>query len=333
MIPTQTLNRFILAEERQHKDASGTLSDLLTSIGLGIKLISRLVTTAGLNGLTQYTDQTNVQGEIVHQLDQEADRILIELLGSSGHFGSVVSEERDDVIVTEDGREHAKYVVAFDPLDGSSNIGTNIPVGTIFAIFRKREASRSASFDDYLQSGRNLVAAGYSVYGAKTTLVYTCGNGAHGFTLDPTIGEFILTERSIRVPEKGNTFSVNEGYWSLWPENVSSAVHELKTGAGPGGKPYSGRYVGSLVADFDRTLRKGGIFMHPANSKRERGKLRLLYECLPLAFVMEQAGGVAWDGRQNILDIVPSSIHERCPFLAGGRVEVEWLQERLARQV
>jgi fructose-1,6-bisphosphatase I len=226
-IPTQTLNRFILAEERQHEGASGELSDLLASIGLGVKLISRAVTTAAFAGMHGYTDKENVQGEIVHQLDEEADDILIEILSSSGHFGSVVSEERDEVVASEVGHDTARYVVAFDPLDGSSNIGSNIPVGTIFAVFRKTDDGRSAGLDDYLQPAKNLVAAGYSVYGAMTSFVYTSGSGVHGFTFDPGIGEFILTERDIRVPESGSIYSVNEGYQSLWDAKTRSSVEEF----------------------------------------------------------------------------------------------------------
>jgi fructose-1,6-bisphosphatase I len=310
-------------EEQKYPGSTGELSMLLSSIALGIKIIGNLVATAGFKGLSGYSGNVNVQGEQTHRLDEEADETLVGILGSSGHFGSLVSEERDEVVESEYQAEGAKYVVAFDPLDGSSNIGSNIPVGTIFTIFRKRNGNRRAFTDDFLQSGRSIVAAGYSVYGAKTSFVYSCGNGVHGFTLDPNIGEFMLTEKNIRMPDKGNIYSVNEGAAKDWTPDVASFVAALK-----GKESYTSRYVGSLVADFDRNLRKGGIFLHPANSKHPRGKLRLLYECMPLAYIAEQAGGMASNGLKNILDIQPRNIHERCPFIVGGKYEIEMFNGR-----
>ncbi|NDC39529.1 MAG: fructose-1,6-bisphosphatase, partial [Proteobacteria bacterium] len=221
MIPTTTLTRFILAEERKHTGATGELSDLISAIALGVKFISKLVTTSGVSDLSGYTGKVNVQGEATKILDEQSDEVLVELLGSSGHFGLLVSEERDAVVGTRVNRETAKYVVAFDPLDGSSNLGSNIPVGTIFTIFRKREAGVPAEVRDFLQPGRNIVAAGYAVYGAKTTFVYSSGTGVHGFTLDPSIGEFILTEERLQSPARGKTYSVNEGNASLWSDDVA----------------------------------------------------------------------------------------------------------------
>ena len=220
-------------------------------------------------------------------------------------------------------------MVAFDPLDGSSNIGTNFPVGTIFCIFRKRDGSAPASENDFLQAGSCVVAAGYTVYGAQTTFVYSCGDGVHSFTLDPYIGEYILSEENLTVPEKGEIYSVNEGYWSLWDEKLCRLVDYLKRSEGGAG--YTTRYVGSLVADFDRTLRKGGLFMHPANKKRPAGKLRLLYECLPLAFIAEQAGGFASNGEQSVLSLSASSIHDRSAFYVGGKFEQRLIEEFLVR--
>lgn len=323
-IPTETLNRFILRAESKHPDASGELSDLLTAIGLGVKMIGRLVATAGFRGLQGYSGSVNVQGEKTYKLDEEADSILVELLGSSGHFGSLVSEERDGAIETASVKKGAKYVVAFDPLDGSSNIGSNIPVGTIFTIFKIKDPINGANLSDFLQVGSQVVAAGYSVYGAKTSFVYSAGNGVHGFTLDPAIGEFILTEESMKMPERGEIYSVNEGYWQIFPEEVRQAITALKSNQSPSGKPYTGRYVGSLVADFDRNLRKGGIFMHPHTTDRPQGKLRLLYECIPLAFIAEQAGARAVDGKTDILKIEPEKIHQRSSFIVGGVSEIEW---------
>ncbi|RMD85267.1 MAG: class 1 fructose-bisphosphatase [Candidatus Dadabacteria bacterium] len=329
MIPTITLNRFIRQEEKAHPYATGELTDLLYSIGLAVKMISHLVATAGYKGLHGYTDKVNIQGEIVHKLDQEADEILMEILSSCGHFGSLVSEERDQVVTTPFESKVAKYAVAFDPLDGSSNIGSNIPVGTIFTVFKRKTPEEPPGIDDMLQPGRNVVAAGYAVYGSMTSFVYTCGSGVHGFTLDPEIGEFVLTEEEIKIPESGSIYSVNEGYWELWDDKTRDAVRRLKESDNPLGKPYTSRYVGSLVSDFDRTLRRGGIFLHPANKKRERGKLRLLYECIPLSYIAHVAGGIGTDGSVNVIDIEPKSIHERCPLIIGSKKEVEWFLEIL----
>lgn len=331
MIPTNTLTRFILSEERKHPSATGELSDLISAIALGVKYISKLVASSGVSGLSGYTGKVNVQGEATKMLDEQSDEVLVELLGSSGHFGLLVSEERDTVVGTQINRDSAKYVVAFDPLDGSSNIGSNIPVGTIFTIFRKRSPGGSADVQDFLQSGRSIVAAGYSVYGARTTFVYSSGAGVHGFTLDPTIGEFVLTDENLRSPERGKTYSVNEGNSAEWGEDVSRFISALKNPDKSLGTPYSLRYAGSLVADFDRNLKNGGIFLYPADSKNRRGKLRLLYECMPLAFIAEQAGALATDGESNVLDIIPRDIHERCPLVIGSRHEVQWYLETRAK--
>lgn len=294
-------------------------------------MIAQLVATAGFHGMQGYTGKTNVQGEATQILDEESDKILHELLGSSGHFGLLVSEERDTVQVASEGSGHAKYVVAFDPLDGSSNLGSNIPVGTIFSIWRKRSNARQAAIEDFFQSGRNLVASGYTVYGAKTTFVYSSGSGVHGFTLDPNIGEYILTEENIASPARGKTYSANEGNSLSWDKQVNDFIAQLKREDRDRGSPYGARYVGSLVADFDRNLKKGGIFLYPADKKNPRGKLRLLYECMPLAFIAEQAGGRAIDGQRSVLDIVPGDIHERCPFIAGSKFEVDWYESLAAK--
>ncbi len=326
MIPTQTLSRFIHAKRLQFPDSTGELSDLLMSISLGVKLISQMVATAGIKGLHGYTGRTNVHGDDTQVLDEEADEVLVELLGSSGHFGLLVSEERDSVISTEANLNGGKYVLAFDPLDGSSNIGSSIPTGTIFCILQRKDLSRPATHEDFCQPGTKIVAAGYSVYGAKTSFVYSTGRGVHSFTLDPSIGEFVLTDEEIIIPRKGSIFSVNEGNYCWWDSGVKHFIQEIKDSNAHVEKPYSGRYVGSLVADFDRTLRKGGIFMYPVDSKRPKGRLRLLYECMPLAFILEQAGGRAVDGPRRVLDIVPGDIHDRCAFIAGGVHEVDWYQ-------
>ena len=322
MIPTQTLSRFIHSKRRLYPDSTGELSDLLVSISVGMKYISQMVATAGFKGLHGYTGKTNSHGEETRMLDEEADEVLVELLSSSRHFGLLVSEERDSVIETEAANGEGKYVLAFDPLDGSSNIGSNIPTGTIFCILRKKDLSKPASHDDFLQPGSRIVAAGYSVYGAKTSFVYSTGTGVHGFTLDPSLGEFVLTDENIRIPRSGSIYSVNEGNTCYWSERVRAFVDKLKEPTAAGEAPYSGRYVGSLVADFDRTLRKGGIFLYPTDSRRPAGRLRLLYECMPLAFIAEQAGGHAINGPHDVLALIPGDIHERSAFIAGSEQEV-----------
>jgi len=316
-----------MSEERKHKGATGELSDLLSAISLGIKYISSAVSSTRLSDASEYTGVKNSHGEDTKILDEQADEILVEILGSSGHFGLMVSEERDTVIGTLADSISSKYVVAFDPLDGSSNLGSNIPVGTIFTIFRKSELGRAAESTDFLKSGREIVAAGYAIYGTRTSFVYSSGAGVHGFVLDSTIGEFILSEREIKSPERGKVYSINEGNSAKWPAPVSRFVAGLKEHDSSRGTPYSLRYVGSLVADFDRNLRNGGIFLYPSDTKNPRGKLRLLYECMPLAFIAEQAGAVSFDGEKSILDILPNNIHERSPLYIGSSGEMRELIE------
>lgn len=326
MIPTQTLSRFIHSQRIKYPDSTGELSDLLVSISLGVKIISQMVATAGFKGLHGYTGETNVHGEEVKRLDEEADQVLVEVLGSSGHFGLLVSEERDSVIATDALHNEGKYVLAFDPLDGSSNIGSNIPTGTIFCILRKKDPSRQAALDDFRQPGASIVAAGYAVYGAKTSFVYSTGAGVHGFTLDPSIGEFVLTDENIKMPTRGSIYSVNEGNTAFWDQGVRDFVQCLKGERATPTGPYTGRYVGSLVADFDRTLRKGGIFIYPSDAKRPNGRLRLLYECMPLAFIAEQAGGSAINGVERIVNVTPTDIHQRSALIAGSAEEVAMYQ-------
>lgn len=326
MIPTQTLSRFIHSQRLKYPDSTGELSDLLVSISLGVKIISQMVATAGFKGLHGYTGETNVHGEEVKKIDEEADEVLVEVLGSSGHFGLLVSEERDTVISTDAQLSEGKYVLAFDPLDGSSNIGSSIPTGTIFCILRKKDPTRAAVLDDFRQPGTSIVAAGYAVYGAKTSFVYSTGAGVHGFTLDPSIGEFVLTDENITMPPSGAIYSVNEGNSAYWDEAVRDYVSCLKREDATPKGPYTGRYVGSLVADFDRTLRKGGVFLYPADSKRPNGRLRLLYECMPLAFIAEQAGGAAINGPGRVVDVVPKYIHERSALIIGSTSEVMMYQ-------
>jgi len=326
-----TLSQFIDREEHSHPGATGELSGLLNSIALGVKIISQIVSTAGFKGLHGYSDRVNIHGELTRTLDEEAHKVLEDILSASGHFGLLVSEERDAVIPTKLNSPQGdigKYVVAFDPLDGSSNIGTNIPVGTIFSIFKRKDLSKAPSEMDYLQKGTDLVAAGYSIYGAKTSFVYSTGRGVMDFTLDPTIGEFILTGENLKIPNKGGIYSVNEGYRGLFSESMLAFIESFKLDSSDRKTPYTARYVGSLVADFDRTLRNGGIFLYPKNRKHPEGRLRLLYECIPLGFIMKQAGGIAVHGLKNLTEIVPIGIHQRSSFVVGSPTEMGWyLQE------
>jgi fructose-1,6-bisphosphatase I len=357
MVPTKTLTSIIREEERKFPHSTGELSDLLTSIAVGLKYISHLVATAGFKGLYGYSGGSNIHQEKTRLLDLEADQVLVDVLGASGHFGLLVSEERDSVIETDSFSKDAKYVVAFDPLDGSSNIGSNIPVGTIFSIFRKNASHKEALKNDFMQPASALVAAGYAVYGAKTSFVYTTGNGVMDFTLDPTIGEFILTESNIETPEFGNIVSVNTSYCHYWDESIKNFVEFTtlppeKKHVSPIAQRvdkehfsriytevFTSRYVGSLVADFDRTLRKGGIFLYPASSKHPKGRLRLLYEVAPLAFIAENAKGKAVactmdklreSVYKKIVDIVPEGIHQRSSIIVGSRINIEFFQKFIA---
>lgn len=292
------------------------LADLLTTISLGVKRLSRLVATSDLPQRRDYGFGEELT------LDQQADSILVDLLGDSGHLGLLVSESRDSVVATAVAQVESEFVVALDPLDGVSNLGSNIPVGTCFAILRKKEAERQAVLDDFLQTGRNIVAAGYAIYGSKTAFVFSVGNGVLSFTLDTALGEFILTDGDLKVPQTGPWYSVNEGYSQFWNDETLAYVDYLKMqrdGDRPG---YRGRYIGSLVADFDRTLRHGGVYMHPVSECWPQGKLHLLYECMPLAFLIEQAGGVASTGTGAVLDARPKNIHDRCPLVLGSPREM-----------
>lgn len=266
-----------------------------------------------------FAGETNVQGEEVKKLDVLANDLFINMLVSSFSTCKLVSEENEDVIEVE-LENKGKYIVCFDPLDGSSNIDCLVSIGSIFGIYRKL-GDGEATMADVLQPGRNQVAAGYALYGSATAMVLTLGNGVNGFTYDPSIGEFVLTEPNMRVPDKGKIYSINEGYVSEWDECVKNYVDAKKNPAN--GKPYGARYVGSMVADVHRTIKYGGIFIYPATASAKNGKLRLMYECNPMAFIVEQAGGKASAGKIDILDIVPTKIHERAPIYLGSKLDVE----------
>ena len=305
--------------------ATGDFTSLLNSISLAVRIIHTRVRSAGLHGMLGYTGETNVQGEEVQKLDVYANEVLCAVLERSGRCAVVASEELDEVRVSS---ASGKYVVCFDPLDGSSNIDVNISIGTIFSVLRVPQGASPQQAP--LQKGTEIAAAGYAVYGSSTVLVLTTGHGVHQFTLDPGVGEFFLSHPNLRCPEKGSIYSVNEGNHARWSDGMKKWVAWMKSEDKAAGLPYSGRYVGSLVADAHRTLMKGGIFAYPADKKSPEGKLRLLYEANPMAYVFEQAGGAATNGLSRILDIVPTGIHQRTPLVLGSKSDVAELRRFLA---
>jgi fructose-1,6-bisphosphatase I len=315
----KTVQQHILDEERRFPGASGDFTSLLTSLTVAAKVISRDVNRAGLSDVLGATKYTNVHGEKVMKLDEFAENTICNVMGSCGMLSVMASEENEAIVPIPDGRPRGKYVLLYDPLDGSSNIDVNTSIGTIFSIHRKVSSGPDGTEEDCLQVGSNQVAAGYFIYGSSTMMVYTTGNGVHGFTLDQALGEFILSHENISTPEQGRIYSVNEGNQSKWDEGTRQYIEHLKTPDEATGRPYSMRYIGSLVADFHRNLLKGGIFMYPG----PKAKLRLLYEAAPLAMVAEQAGGLATTGTQSILDVVPTGLHMRVPLVIGSRANVE----------
>ena len=313
-----TLQRHIIDQERLFPEATGAFSNILYDIALAAKLIAREVNKAGLVDILGRTGNENVQGEVVQKLDVFAQQVIFNAMDHTGHLCCMVSEEEEDIMPIPDRFPTGDYVLLFDPLDGSSNIDVNVSIGTIFSIHRKISRGPRGSVEDALQAGRRQVGAGYVVYGSSTMLVYTTGAGVHGFTLDPSIGEFLLSHPNIRIPDPpGRFYSVNEAYYHRWSRGQRRLVDHLKGLDGAEPRGYTSRYIGSLVADVHRTLLLGGIFMYPPDAKNPRGKLRLLYEGAPLAMVVEQAGGRASDGHEDILDIQPTSLHERCPLFMG----------------
>ena len=325
-----TLDRHIIEQERQFPQATGAFTGILYDLALAAKLISRAVNQAGLIDILGATEHTNVHGEEVKKLDEYAHDIIFKALDHTGYLCCMASEEAEDPIEIPAQFPTGKYALLFDPLDGSSNIDSNVPIGTIFSIHRKISKGKRGSLEDLLQPGSKQVGAGYIVYGAATLMVYTTGAGVHGFTLDPSIGEFLLSHPNMKIPSKPKKiYSVNEGNFAKWSPGQQRLVDEMRGTAGkPGG--FTARYVGSLVADLHRTLLHGGIFMYPADSASPNGKLRLLYEASPLAWIVEQAGGKASDGRRRILDIVPESLHERTPFYFGSSEFVDQAERYLA---
>ena len=326
-----TLSRHIMEQQRDFPGATGEFTGLLTQIALAAKVIAREVNKAGLVNILGFTGEKNVQGEQVTKLDVFAHHTLIEALEASGHVCAMASEEAAEPILPASEYPRGPYMVLFDPLDGSSNIDINITIGTIFSIHRKISPGLDSTMADLLQPGTQQVAAGYVVYGSSTMFVYTTGYGVHGYTLDPSLGEFLLSHENIRMPKRGSIYSANEGNYYTWSPGVRRYVDSLKDTQ----KPYKGRYVGTLVADFHRTLLTGGIFLYPADMtdpKKPAGKLRLLYEAAPLAFVAKQAGGRASTGTEDILGLQPTQLHQRVPLIIGSAEDVTAAEDYIRQE-
>src|SRR4051812_14170709 len=314
----RTLGQFIIEKQNDFPYAKGELSRLLRDIGIASKIVHREVNKAGLADILGMTGETNIQGEQVKKLDVFANEQFIAALQAGGECCAIASEENEDIIpVDNEVSKNAKYVVAIDPLDGSSNIDVNVSVGTIFSIYRRVSLTGCGTHEDFMQRGTEQVAAGYVIYGSSTMLVYTTGKGVNGFTLDPSIGEFCLSHPEMKIPKSGKTYSINEGNYVNFPDGVKKFIKYCQEEDPKTHRPYSSRYVGSAVADIHRNLITGGIFIYPVTSQNPKGKLRLIYETNPLSFIVEQAGGKATDGFKRILEIEPTAIHQRTPIFLG----------------
>ena len=317
-----TLPRHILEGEKLHPGATGELSAILLQLGLAAKIISLEVNKAGLADILGFAGSNNASGDQVKKLDMFAHDTLLKAMDHGGHFCVMASEEEEDIIHLPPDKKIGKYVLLFDPLDGSSNIDANISIGTIFSIYKRISPGNGpGTLEDCLQEGYRQEVAGYIVYGSSTMLVYTAGHGVHGFTLDPAFGEFILSHEDIKIPEHGRIYSLNEGNYFSWPKGLKNYIKYLQANYF-NGKPYQARYVGSMVADIHRTLLYGGIFIYPGDRRNAKGKLRLVYECNPVSFIVEQAGGRATNGSQRILELKPESLHERTPIFIGSKEDV-----------
>jgi fructose-1,6-bisphosphatase I len=329
-----TLNDFIILKQKDFPYAKGELSSLLHHIGTAAKIINKKINKAGLVDIIGSSGEINIHGENQQKLDVYADEVFIGSLLSSGECCGVATEENENEIVfTDTFASKGKYIVCIDPLDGSSNIDFNVSVGTIFSIYRRiTHRGEKVRNEDFLQTGSNQVAAGYIIYGSSTMLVYTTGNGVNGFTLDPSIGEFCLSHPDIKTPENGSIYSINEGNYIHFPEGIKKYIKYCQEIDKASGRPYSLRYVGSLVSDFHRNLLKGGVFLYPENETAPEGKLRLVYECNPIAFIASQAGGMASDGKRSLMEIIPLSLHQRTPFYAGSNNMVKKIEEYLILQ-
>ena len=319
-----TLGEFLVENQEKFPYATGELSQLLSSIRLASKVVNREINKAGLADILGHAGSENIQGENQMKLDVFANNTFIRTLRSMGEVCGVASEELQDYISFDDNmHSSSKYIVLIDPLDGSSNIDVNVSVGTIFSIYRRiSKPGNPADFSDFLQPGNMQVAAGYIVYGSSTMLVFTTGHGVNGFTLDPSIGTYCLSHPNMKIPEKGKIYSINEGNYVHFPSGVKKYLKFCQALDIQSDRPYTSRYIGSLVCDLHRNILKGGIYIYPTGTLSPNGKLRLLYECNPLAFIVEQAGGRATNGEQRILDIKPTELHQRVPYFAGSTAMV-----------
>jgi len=324
MTEVKTLGQFIIEKQNDFPFAKGELSRLLRDIGIAAKIVNREVNKAGLMDILGDNGTQNIQGEEQKKLDVYADEQFISALSSGGECCVVASEEHDGFVPIKSAvSKNAKYIVCIDPLDGSSNIDVNVSVGTIFSIYRRiSNENEAVHIQDILQKGVKQVAAGYIIYGSSTMLVYTTGKGVNGFTLDPSIGEFCLSHPNMCMPKTGKIYSINEGNYIRFPQGVKDFIKYCQVEDAATNRPYTSRYIGSMVADFHRNLIKGGVFLYPTTSSHPEGKLRLMYECNPMAFIVEQAGGRATNGKQRMLGIKPTSLHERTPIFIGSEEDV-----------
>ncbi len=327
----KTLIQFISETQHDFPYATGELSRLLNDIGIAAKIVNREVNKAGLSHIMGLSGQVNVQGEEQKKLDVFANEQFISALRYGGQCCALASEENDEIIIFDNEiSRRGKYVVAIDPLDGSSNIEVNVSIGTVFSIYRRISSpGEAATEEDLLQPGTSMIAAGYVIYGSSTMLVYTTGYGVNGFTYDPSVGLFLLSHPNMKIPAAGNIYSINEANYIYFPEGVKQYLHYCQEDDKASGRPYTTRYIGSLVADFHRNLIRGGIYIYPGTARNPAGKLRLLYECNPIAFIAEQAGGRASDGFRRILEIRPEQIHQRSPFFVGSTSMVEKAEESM----
>ena len=324
---TLSIGRHLVDQERSLPEATGEFTSLLWDLTIAFKIISREVNKAGLADILGLSGRTNVHGEEVQQLDLFADQTIFMAMDHGGHLCLMASEENEEVLKIPEQFRKGKYILLFDPLDGSSNIDVNVSIGTIFSILQRKSPGPDGTLEDCLQPGIEQAAAGYCIYGSSTMLVYTAGSGVHGFTLDPSVGEFLVSHRDIKIPEVGSIYSANEGYTEQWDPGTRRYIQHLKETPAPNGKSYSARYIGSLVSDFHRNLLRGGIFLYPASHKnpaqQPQPKLRLLYEANPLSFIVEQAGGRSSTGTQRIMEIQPTSLHQRVPLVLGSPTDVK----------
>jgi fructose-1,6-bisphosphatase I len=325
-----TLERHIVEGERQHPGATGQFSALLHGLSLAAKLVWREVTKAGLVNILGTTDRMNISGDVIKKLDEFADQTVYKAMDHLGYLCVMASEENEDLLHIPEEYPRGKYVLLYDPLDGSGNIDANVTIGLIFSLYQRVTSSGKPTMEDVLQPGIRQVAAGYVLFGSSMMFVYSTGHGVHGFTLDPSVGEFLLSHEDIKIPRKGSIYSMNEGNFSRWSKGMQRYSQWLKEDDPTTGRPYSSRYVGSLVADVHRTLLYGGLYCYPGDTRHPNGKLRLMYENNPLAYIVEQAGGAATSGVKRILEISPTSLHERCPMFIGSVEDVRVAEEFLA---